>query len=85
LGPNFGLGSRTGESLLFQILTDQSLVATASTWDLLDSPPNRSPSVTQMPAMQVFGAHETGRTFPTLMAAIAIEVMNRLNVEKQEM
>jgi hypothetical protein len=38
-----------------------------------------------MPATQALGAQkDNGRALPTLMAAIAIDVINRLKVEKQE-
>src|SRR5262245_48903632 len=70
-----------GHSL--QVLTDQSFAASASTCAVLVRAPNCPSLLTRMPATQAFGAQKEC-VLPTLMAAIAIDVISRLIVEKQE-
>jgi hypothetical protein len=53
-------------------------------WGWFANPPNCSVSATTIPETQGAEQASNGCTFPTLMAAIAIDVMNRLIVERQE-
>ena len=68
-----------------QIFLDHSAIATASTWTLLVKPPNRLSVGFTAVAVQTEGLQDaSGLTLPTLTAAMAIEVANRLRVERQE-
>jgi hypothetical protein len=78
-----GLAVASARGLL-QVLTDQSFAASESTRALLVRAPNCPSLLTRMPATQAFGAQKEECALPTLMAAIAIDVISRLIVEKQE-
>jgi hypothetical protein len=78
-----GLAATSARAFL-QVLTDQSFAASEATLALLVRAPNCPSLLTKMPATQAFGAQKESCALPTLMAAIAIDVMSRLIVEKQE-